>query len=232
MSSRCWCKCAACWAPVSSILESSEGWARSGPLAQASPLISALIRMGMNPFWSCLTRGSVCTAEWFRCRELGARSVTQDPQAAPVSPLRSPGSAASGKAPSEADQGRSLPCGCFLQGPALLNEEMASAPSSFSRMRRSLLSVWLLGGPASQNTCFSVRTSSLYWDSWSCIKQHNPQGRLVSFGHLWEVWTNISLKCLTWTSSFLLDIQTLIFFHFKPAANSWHYAISVFHVFV
>lgn len=44
--------------------------------------------------------------------------------------------------------------------------------------------------------------------SWSCVKQHSDQGDLVSLlGQLWEVWTAMVPKSLTWISSCLLDMH-------------------------
>lgn len=97
----------------------------------------------------------------------------------------------------------------------LLNKEMASARASFSRMKKSLLCLTPGWFHLTRYLFFSkyfFSTLESIISSWSCIKQHSPQGRLVSlFGQPWKVWTDIFPKCLTWISICLLDTQGTCF---------------------
>lgn len=104
-----------------------------------------------------------------------------------------------------------LPSICAIEQRNDLCPYLWNIAATFTRMKRALL--YLTPGCFDLtrylflNKYFSSVLGSIT-SSWSCIKQHHPQSRLVSlFGQLWDVWADIPPKCLTWLSSCLLGVQ-------------------------
>lgn len=118
--------------------------------------------------------------------------------------------------PASSDPGPVSPCHCFLAS-ARLNKVMTSALTCGTWLPPSPgwkghYCIWLPGASTWWDTCFSnmyfVSPLGSITSPWSCIKQHNLQGRLVSFfGQLWGVGADFPPKCLTRTSSCLLNVQ-------------------------